>query len=307
MSIVRSIRDDIRYELSNGNMITRLIIANAIVFFAINLLYMGSFFYYADRMKAGSFIHSALQWVGIPPHFKLILSRPWVLLTHMFVHLSFFHFLFNMIGLYWFGNIVREFTGNKRILPLYIMGGLAGAVLLMVFYYFFPALRPAGAAIGASAGVLAIIVAAATIVPDYTVFLFLFGPVKIKWIAAVLVLIDLISIPQYNTGGHIAHLGGALFGFVYIRQLKLGFDMAEPFEKIYKIARNWLQPRPTSQKSYKRTTVPPINRQRSSNQGNISASKQERIDAILDKISHSGYDSLSKEEKEFLFRISKED
>jgi hypothetical protein len=139
------------------------------------------------------------------------------------------------------------------------------------------------------------------------VFLFLFGPVKIKWIAAVLVLIDLISIPQYNTGGHIAHLGGALFGFVYIRQLKLGFDMAEPCEKIYKIARNWLQPRPTSQKSYKRTTVPPINRQRSSNQGNISASKQERIDAILDKISHSGYDSLSKEEKEFLFRISKED
>jgi hypothetical protein len=168
-------------------------------------------------------------------------------------------------------------------------------------------LRPSGAAIGASAGVLAIIIAAATIVPDYTVFLLLLGPVKIKWIAVVLVVVDLISIPEHNTGGHIAHLGGALFGFVYIRQLQLGFDMATPFVKIYDALTQWLQPKPKTRVAYKRTTVPPTTRQRKSKQGGELVNKQERIDAILDKISHSGYDSLSKEEKEFLFKVSKED
>jgi membrane associated rhomboid family serine protease len=307
MSIGNSIRDDIRYELNSGNMIMRLLIINAAVFLTVNLIYLGGFFYYVDKMKAGFFIHSVLEWVGIPPQMKNIINRPWVVITHMFTHFGFFHFLFNMLGLYWFGNIVREFIGNKKILPLYLMGGLAGAALLIAFYYFFPSLRPSGAAIGASAGVLAIIIAAATIVPDYTVFLLLLGPVKIKWIAVALVVIDLISIPEHNTGGHIAHLGGAVFGFVYIRQLQLGFDMAAPFIRLYDLITALFQPKPKTRFAYKRTTVPPTTKTRKTKSSADTANKQERIDTILDKISVSGYDSLSKEEKEFLFKVSKED
>jgi hypothetical protein len=210
------------------------------------------------------------------------------------------------LWLYWFGNIVKEFIGNKKILPLYILGGLSGAALLMTFFYFFPALRPSVAAIGASAGVLAIIVAAATIVPDYTVFLIILGPVKIKWIAVVLVVIDLISIPEQNTGGHIAHLGGALFGFIYIRQLQLGTDLASPFINVYDGLVNYFKPQPKTRVAYKRTTVPPSEHKRKA-KPEEAANKQEYIDTILDKISQSGYDSLSKEEKEFLFKVSKED
>jgi len=307
MALGRSIWEDVRYELSSGNMITRLIAVNAFVFLAINLVYVSGFFYFADKLTANYFVWKVIGWLGIPAELKLMLKRPWVIITHMFSHLSFFHFIFNMLWLYWFGNIVKEFIGNKKILPLYLMGGLAGAALLVAFFYFFPTLRPSVPAIGASAGVLALIIAAATIVPDYTVFLLFFGPVKIKWIAVVLVVIDLVSIPEQNTGGHIAHLGGALFGFVYIKQLQLGTDLASPFINMYDAIVAFFKPKPKTRVAYKRTTVPPAQRQKKSGQELAVNNKQERIDSILDKISNSGYDSLSKEEKEFLFKVSKED
>jgi membrane associated rhomboid family serine protease len=307
MALGRSIWDDIRTEMSSGNMVTRLIMVNAVVFIAINLVYVSGFFYFADKISANNFVWKVIGWLGIPAELKLMLKRPWVIITHMFSHLSFFHFLFNMLGLYWFGGIVKEFIGNKKILPLYLMGGIAGAALLVAFFYFFPSLRPSLPAIGASAGVLAIIIAAATIVPDYTVFLVLFGPVKIKWIAVALVVIDLVSIPEQNTGGHIAHLGGALFGFIYIRQLQLGSDLAAPFIAIYDAFVAFFKPKPKTRVAYKRTTVPPTTAKPKSAKQDAGMNKQARIDSILDKISNSGYDSLSKEEKDFLFKVSKED
>lgn len=308
MSLFRSVRAEIHHQWSSGNIIMRLILINAVVFIAVNLVYVSSFFYYADRVKAAYFLHTVLEWLGISPSLKKVVARPWVIITHMFTHVQFFHFLFNMLGLYWFGNIVSEFIGNRKILPLYLMGGLAGALVLLVFYYLFPSLHPAGVAVGASAAILAIIMAAATIVPDYEVFLFLLGPIKIKWIAVVLLVIDLISIPEHNSGGHLAHLGGALLGYLYIKQLQAGTDLASPWLKLYERLTARLQPRTEVRRSYKHTTVPSSTRASSAaNRSSNLMSKQERIDAILDKISHSGYDSLSQEEKEFLFKVAKED
>lgn len=310
----RNIFDDIRYEVANGGIITRLIFINVVVFLVANLFFVGTVLSFEDRSAANDMLNKVLSYIMLPASVSSLLKKPWTLITHMFAHFKFFHLLFNMLWLYWFGKIVEEFIGSKKILPLYMLGALAGAIILIASYNIFPGLK-AGApyvqALGASAGVLAIVVAAATIVPDYTVFLLFFGPVKIKWIAVVLVVIDLVSIPEQNTGGHIAHLGGALFGFIYIRQLRMGTDLAAPFVTVYEKAMNVLNLNPRPNPRYvvhKRTTVPPDMKVRKSNTGTVEKqNKQERIDTILDKISRSGYDSLNKEEKEFLFKVSKED
>ncbi len=308
----RNIFNDIRYEVAHGGIITRLIFINVVVFLVANLLFVITVLSFEDRSAANDVLNKALGYVMLPASVSSLLRKPWILITHMFTHFRFFHLLFNMLWLFWFGKIVQEFIGSKKILPLYILGGLAGAVILIASYNIFPGLK-AGApyvqALGASAGVLAIVVAAATIVPDYTVFLLFFGPVKIKWIAVVLVVIDLVSIPEQNTGGHIAHLGGALFGFIYIRQLRMGTDLAAPFITVYEKAMNVLTLNPRPNPRYvQRTTVPPEMKVRRNTAGTgDNITKQERIDIILDKISRSGYDSLNKEEKEFLFKVSKED
>jgi membrane associated rhomboid family serine protease len=283
-----------------------------VVFLVANLFFVITVLSFEERSAANDLLNKVLSYIMLPASVSSLLKKPWTLITHMFAHFKFFHLLFNMLWLYWFGKIVEEFIGSKKILPLYMLGALAGAIILIASYNIFPGLK-AGApyvqALGASAGVLAIVVAAATIVPDYTVFLLFFGPVKIKWIAVVLVVIDLVSIPEQNTGGHIAHLGGALFGFIYIRQLRMGTDLASPFVTVYEKAVNVLNLNPRPNPRYvQRTTVPPEMKVRKSTGGTAdNISKQERIDIILDKISRSGYDSLNKEEKEFLFKVSKED
>jgi len=310
MAYGRSVWDDVRYELSSGNIIFQLIFINVLVFFAINLVNVAGFLAEDGSLGSSRWFLKVKELISLPADVKLLIKRPWTLITHMFAHYRIFHILFNMLWLYWFGKIVVEFIGNKKILPLYILGGLSGAALLILSYNIFPGLKanmPLVQALGASAGVLAIIVAAATIVPNYTVFLLLLGPVKIKWIAVVLVVIDLISIPEQNSGGHIAHLGGALFGFIYIRQLQAGTDLASPFIAVYERVVMLFGGKSTPKsKPMQRATVPPGSRKQKKVQEE-NPDKQARIDAILDKISRSGYDSLSKEEKEFLFKVSKED
>jgi len=310
MALGKSIIDDIRYELDSGNVVMRLMFINVAVFLALHIIHVIAFLSFQNKNEAELIINNILGYISLPAKPLGLLYKPWTLITHMFTHYGFFHLVFNMLWLYWFGKIVEEFIGNKKILPLYLLGGVSGAILLIIAYNIFPGLQ-AGApyvqALGASAGVLAIVIAAATIVPDYTIFLLFFGPVKIKWIAVILVVIDLISIPNPNTGGHIAHLGGALFGFIFIRQLQLGHDLAAPFVFVYDKVSNLFSAKKKPKMVLKRTTVPPTERVNKAGNKAPSLSKQQRVDAILDKISKSGYDSLSKEEKDFLFIVSKED
>jgi hypothetical protein len=209
-----------------------------------------------------------------------------------------------MLYLYFFGRILVDFLNQKYILPLYITGGVAGALLFMVTYNISPVFQTHDAVlVGASASILAIVVAAATMVPDYTVFLILIGPVKLKYIALIAILIDIVSISAgSNAGGHIAHLGGALCGYLYIVSYRRG--------------NNWFSKWPTFEKrimnlfSRKKPKVAFVNTKpraaQQKHKAQKEADKQKRMDEILDKIAQSGYDSLTKAEKEFLFTISNE-
>jgi len=299
-----SIWADIRREFFSGNVVSQLIIINVVVFVIISLIKVALFLMNPDRLAVAGIMDSILGWIMLRADVMELLKRPWVMITHMFSHYDIWHILFNMLWLYWFGRIIQEFIGNKKILPLYIYGGLTGAALLILSYNIFPGLQselPYVSALGASAGVLAIVVAAATLVPDYTVFLLFFGGVKIKYIALFMVLLDMVSIPGLNSGGRIAHLGGALFGYVFIKQLQVGHDWSKPFNNFLD-GISGLFKRKEPRVVYK--TGP---QERKRKQPDYPQDKQQQVDAILDKIARSGYDSLSKEEKEFLFKVSKDE
>ena len=241
------------------------------------------------------------HYLTLPASPKLLLFRPWTILTHMFVHDGFLHVLFNMMWLYFGGTLFLTFHDSKKLLSTYLLGGLSGALLFILSMNLLPIFKDSIAfAVGASAAVLAIVVAVATTAPNYVVRLVLIGPVKLKYIAIVSVLLDVLLIPQGNAGGHIAHLGGAFFGFIFASQLKRGNDLTVDFLKpIF-----WLRDRiPSGGKGIKVVHSKPKSRYEYNEE---KGSKQEQVDAILDKIKRSGYDSLSKKEKEILFKASKE-
>ncbi len=176
-------------------------------------------------MRSSTIQYYTFDYLALPAYLPKLATRFWTPLTYMFMHSGIFHILFNMLWLYWMGQIFEEFLGNKRILGLYLLGGFAGAALYIVSYNIFPAFTESGAlltssAVGASASVMAIIVAAATIVPDYTISLMFIGPVKLKWLVLFYVIIDFLSITGPNAGGEIAHLGGALVGFYMLNNYK---------------------------------------------------------------------------------------
>lgn len=302
MSIGSSIWDDFKRTVNSGNTISILLIVNICVFVAINLLRV------IDKLAFsgpdGVFYAPVMEQILLRAEIMGLLTHPWTLLTHMFAHEGLFHLVFNLLFLYWFGRIIQEFIGNRHILPLYILGGLSGAFLMVLFYNIFPGLATEVAyirALGASAGVMAIVVGAATLVPDYTVFLILIGPVRLKYIALVLVVLDVIGMAGFNGAGSIAHLGGAIMGFVYIRQLQVGHDWARPFDKMLAAIARLFSGRPKGPRMvYKRPEAAAPGKK-------PGQTDQARIDAILDKINQSGYDSLTKEEKEFLFRYSNKD
>jgi len=203
-----------------------------------------------------------------------------------------------MLVLFWTGKIFCDFFNSSKVVAVYLLGGIAGALLYLSAYNIFPAFSnelPLSKLIGASAGVVAVLVAIATLVPDYSVHLLFFGPVRLKYIAIFLVLLYLISIPEGNAGGNIAHIGGALFGFTYTRLLRKGTDTGRWMEKLLNAATGILKPSPKIKVVHKRGQA---------HSGN-SPSQQEVIDAILDKITRSGYSSLTAKEKEILFNASK--
>src|SRR5688572_24707877 len=220
----------------------------------------------------------------------------------MFYHENLFHILFNMLWLFWMGKIFTEYLGNKKLFSTYILGGICGAILYIIAYNFFPLFSHSvnfSFALGASAGVLAITIATATLLPDYKIGILFLGPVALKYIALISVFLDLISVSGSNAGGHIAHLGGAIFGFIYIRQLKKGRDLAKGFNRVIDKLASLLSRRSRMKVHYGRT-------KHDEDFVSDKKAKQEKTDEILDKISKSGYGSLTKEEKEFLFKTSKE-
>jgi hypothetical protein len=209
-----------------------------------------------------------------------------------------------MLYLYWFGKIFLQYFNPRQLLGVYFMGGLAGALLYIVSYNFFPALYqfvPSAIMLGASASVMAILFAVARYAPNFRVHLIFLGPVKLIHIALVLFAIDLISIPSMqNTGGHLAHIGGALFGLFYTSQYRKGKDLTLRFNRLMDSFVSLFSSRSKMKVTHSRTRRPMSDME-------YNASKRRRqkdIDRILDKIKASGYDSLTKQEKEDLFNAS---
>ncbi len=242
-----------------------------------------------------------VKWLAVPADWTELIRKPWTVITYMFLHERFWHLFFNVWMLCFGGMIFTRFLSQKQLALTYGLGGLVGALFFILAYNLFPVFETAkytAVAMGASASVLAILVAAATYKPDYGLNLLLFGQLKFKWLAIAFVVIDLLSISAENPGGHIAHLGGALFGFVY------GFVMRKSLEKPAESKRKNRKPKmeyTPYEEIHDEPQVP-----RSDEEYNYQKAERERdVDAILDKIAKEGYASLTAEEKEFLFKNSR--
>ena len=293
--------DEIKRMYYSGNMIIKLIFINVAVFIIINLIGLFSFLFTGH----GAENLGIINWLAVPADLTSLLYKPWTIITYAFLHYDFFHILFNMLWLFWFGKIFLEFLNEKQLLNVYLLGGISGAFLYIFAYNVFPVFQasvPFSYALGASAAVYAVVVAIAAFVPDYSIILLLIGRVKIKYIAIFVVVLDFLSISGGNAGGHIAHLGGAAFGFFFAMQRKSGKDITAWFGNFTDDIAGWFKRKPKMRvtenkfKTKKPTSDLEYNAQKKVN--------QEVIDKILDKISKQGYNSLTKEEKEILFKMS---
>jgi membrane associated rhomboid family serine protease len=299
--------DEIKAFFRRKSLLATLIYINLAVFLIVNIFNVFIWLLNIPNPVIGGIEISWMSsWFAVPSSLAALAERPWTLLTYMFLHESFFHILFNMVVLYFGGRIFGEYLDNRKMLSIYILGGFTGALFYIAAFNVFPVFSQSvqfSIALGASASVLAILIAVATYVPNYSVILFLFGRVKLKNLALILIVIDLLSIPKGNAGGHIAHLGGAFWGFLYIFLLKNGTDLTVNFHwlNLAGIYKHFTKPRVT----YHENKTPYEGRPVSDEEYNFRKKEyQERIDEILEKISKSGYSSLTKEEKALLFQSS---
>jgi membrane associated rhomboid family serine protease len=287
--------DEIKKSFKSGSALIKLIYINIAVFLAVKLI--GTFITLL-QLNMGI---SIVTWFAVPADINNLIFKPWTVFTYMFLHQDFLHIVFNMLWLYWFGQIFLQHFDNKKLLSVYIVGGLAGAALFILSFNIFPLFSevvPVSIALGASASVMAIVVAISVYIPDHKIHLMFLGPVPLKYIALFSIALDVISIASENAGGHIAHLGGALFGYLYIVQFRKGKNITKGFDGFMDKTFSFFKPKDKFKVTYKRP-VNDIEYNRS------KVTNQKDVDKILDKIADSGYDSLSKSEKEILFKNSK--
>ena len=291
---MNSVIEDIKKKFSNGNSLTKLIYINVGVFLLVQSLYVFSFLFSLP-------ILTITDYFSLPANTSVLAKKPWSIITYMFLHKEFTHLLLNMLWLYFGGKIFLSFFDNKKLTSTYVLGGISGAMLFIISFNLFPAFEnslPNAMALGASASVLAIIMAISTKSPNYIIRLFIIGNVKLKHIAVFSIALDILSIPQGNAGGRIAHLGGAFFGYLYVKQLNGGNDMARGFNKIMDYLTSMLRNTPKLKKAYSRKKSDQDFRKE-------KIQEQAKIDKILDKIAKSGYEGLTKQEKDILFKASK--
>ncbi|MES2590444.1 MAG: rhomboid family intramembrane serine protease [Bacteroidota bacterium] len=293
--------EDIKLKVRSGNPITRLIIINIAVFLTISILRI-LLFLTGDATSFAGFVDSFIENISFPLRISGFMQKPWTLITYMFTHINLPHILWNLVTLYWFGQILSDYTSTKKIIPLYLLGGIAGALFTIILFTIIPAFYPyvGSTMVGASAGITAIIIASATLVPNYRMNLLFIGPVKLLYVALFVLFIDVLNVASYdNIGGNMAHLGGALMGYIFIVQYKKGRDWSLWINRFFDWVKNLFKISPKSKMKveYKRK----VSDEEYNHNKRIT---QEQIDLVLDKISKSGYESLSKAEKDFLFKAS---
>lgn len=294
---------EIKASFKTGSALTRLIYVNLGVFVVIKLIYVAYFLLNPDglpnQFREAAFQNKYLAYLMVPADLKLLLYRPWTIFTYMFLHFDFLHVLFNMLVLYWFGGIYQRYFTDKQILTTYLLGGLTGAALFIAFSNLLPGLSPDVPMLGASAAIMAIVIAISFYNPNYEIHLFFIGAVKIIYVALVYIVLDLIQIASDNSGGHISHLGGALYGYAFAFYIRKGKDIGKGFSNFIDRLAITFKRQPKMKVSYKSQTRNMTDQEYNQHK----ASEQEEMDRILDKIAKSGYDSLSKKEKEVLFKM----
>jgi len=292
--------ESLKSQFRIANTLTRLIYINVAVFILLKLV--GVFLFLLNRKDFDGVI---MAYLAVPADLTVLLTRPWTLFSYMFLHYDLLHILFNMLWLFWFGKIFLEYLDARKLTAVYLIGGLAGAFLYILSFNVFPVFSETmgnSVALGASAAVLAVVMTISFYAPNYRIQLIFIGPVKIQYIALASVVIDILSIKSGNAGGHIAHLGGAMFGYLYAIQLRRGKDLGRGFNRVMDQIVTWFKPRPKMKVHYGKGPGKPETdyeyRER-------KAAEQAEIDRILDKISRSGYEALTKDEKARLFSSSK--
>ncbi|MFM2224087.1 MAG: hypothetical protein RJA07_289 [Bacteroidota bacterium] len=273
--------NDLKNDIKNGGTLTILIAIMVCIFVGLNVL--------PTLLGLGNQTDNFIQnYLAFPASFSRFIIHPWTIITYAFLHASPFHILFNMFAFYFFGDVLQSMIGRKHILPIFIWGSVFGALVFMLAYNVFPLFKDvlfSANVVGASAGVLAMVIAATTITPNLPIGFLIWRELELKYVALIFVLIDVVSMAGGNAGGHFAHLGGALMGYIYIKQLQNGFDFGKWFQidfskmknkKKFQVYRN--EEKPTT---LKKNTETELNR-------------------ILEKISASSYESLTKAEKDFL-------
>ncbi len=287
---------DIKRTFKEGSALTKLIYINLGVFLVVKIV--GVVLYLSGNPNV------LPDLLSVPSEISEILKRPWTPITYMFLHTGFIHILFNILGLYWFGKLFLYRLDGDKLISLYLLGGLTGAVFYVVAYNLFPVFDAVnGLLLGASASVFAILVAIAFYDPNQEIHLSFIGTFRLKYIALFYVLLSVIGISTSNPGGNIAHLGGAFWGWFYIFQLGKGKDMGAGLVKILnKIADSFagiFKPKSNMKVTFKQTPRDDYEYNR------LKKMEQEEVNRILEKVGKSGYDSLTKKEKELLFRQGK--
>ncbi|MFN4854405.1 MAG: rhomboid family intramembrane serine protease [Bacteroidota bacterium] len=292
--------EELKQQFRNGQMFTRLILANVGIYLVTTISVV--FFHQFNPTASNDFL---LKYTAVTSNLWELLFKPWTIISYQFIHQQFSHILYNMLMLYFGGRLFTEYLSDKNLLRVYLGSGIAGALIYITAYNLLPVYvveKNYSVAIGSSASALGIFIAIATYIPNFMVSIFMLFEVRLKYVAVFLVLLDLINLDKGNAGGHFTHLGGALFGYLYAINLRKGRDwfggMAELYEKLKK---RFSPRKPSLKKVYQAASKDP-----SASAFQRERMKQEVVDRILDKISRSGYNSLTKEEKEILFHASKD-
>lgn len=291
-----SIKSELRHWIRQENMVTYLIVTNIAVFLIMGILRLVALA--SDSANpVFVFLYDNLSLHSSPDQ---LLVKPWGFITYMFSHYQVLHILFNMLMFFFFGNLFRSDLSNRRVLPLYLLGGLVGGILYVAVYNLLPGYRGTdGTMVGASAAIMAFLVASSTLMPNLEIALFGIFNIRLKWLAIGLVLIDVFSMADGNLGGLISHLGGAAFGFAYIRILQNGTDLCGPLITLFEKISGLFTRREAKPKKFKPKRSP------------LRVVRNEvaigsRLDELLDKINEKGYESLTSEEKNWLKKYSDE-
>jgi membrane associated rhomboid family serine protease len=287
----------------DGNSLVMLLAILVIVFCIFKFIYVC---YHLAGLNVNAYRPNVFNWFAVPADISKLATRPWTLLTYMFMHDGVFHLLGNLLWLWAFGYILQDLAGNRKLIPIFLYGGFAGALIYILSYNLFPVFAQsvnASTLEGASAGVMAVAIATTTLAPDYRIFPMINGGISLWVLTVIFVIIDFASIPGTNGGGHIAHLAGAATGFFFVLQLRKGRDGSTWINSFFDWSANLFNP---EKKSWKKTARKDLyyNTRGTQPFKKVPNITQKRIDDILDKINQQGYRFLTEEEKDILKRAA---